>query len=139
MLGSDQSTIRSKFGQPTETYQLEGSRTRWIYSRQPLGHEVYAADFDADGKLVSVRQMLTEQEIERAAIGVWTKRDIQQNFGKPREPIQRFPRTNREVWSYRMYKDGRQPAHFLCYFDDSGILRETTIAVDKQGADSDPT
>jgi hypothetical protein len=49
MIGKPESAVRETFGTPTETYQLAGGTHRWIYSRQPMGHEVYAADFDASG------------------------------------------------------------------------------------------
>lgn len=136
MIGSQQSAVRDTFGQPTETFRLADGTTRWLWSRQPFGHEVYAADFDAGGKLVSYRQMLTETEIYKAQVGTWTKQDVQERFGLPREPIQHYPLMKREAWSWRMYKDGMQTAHFSCYFDDGGVLRQTMIIVDPLGGDS---
>jgi hypothetical protein len=135
MIGSPQSSVRDTFGAPTETYQLAGGTTRWIYSKQPLGYEVYAADFDPDGKLVNFRQMLTEKEIYEAKPGVWTKRDVAERFGLPREPVQYYPLMKREAWSYRLYAGGYQPAHFSAYFDDQGVLDRTMIIVDPLGGD----
>jgi hypothetical protein len=135
LIGSDEGVVRSTFGTPTEVYQLAGGTRRWIYSRQPLGHEVYAADFDAAGKLSNYRQMLTENEIYQAKVGAWTKRDIEERFGKPKEPVQYYALMKREAWSYRMYKDGYQTAHFSCYFDDQGVLQQTMIIVDPLGGD----
>ena len=70
MIGSPQAAVRDTFGAPTETYQLASGTQRWIYSKQPYGYDVYAADFDAGGKLTSFRQMLTESEIYTARPGV---------------------------------------------------------------------
>lgn len=136
LIGSNQGVVRSTFGEPTDTFQFPNGTSRWLYSGQPLGHTVYAADFDASGKLVSYRQMLTEAEIYHAQTGVWTKRDVLERFGKPREPVQYYPMMKREAWSYRMYKDGYQTAHFSCYFDDNGVLQQTMIIVDPLGGDS---
>ncbi|AOZ03600.1 hypothetical protein BKK81_31750 [Cupriavidus sp. USMAHM13] len=136
MIGSPQSSVRDTFGAPTETYQLADGKTRWIYSKQPLGYEVYAADFDAAGRLAGFRQMLTEQEIYQARPGLWTKHDVAERFGMPREPIQYYPLMKREAWSYRMYVSGYQPAHFSAYFDDRGMLDRTMIIVDAIGGDS---
>ncbi len=133
LIGSPESSVRDTFGAPSERYRLANGATRWIYSRQPLGFYVYAADFDAGGKLTGFRQMLTENEIYKAQVGVWTKRDIEERFGKPRDPIQYYPLMKREAWSYRLYKDGYLPAHFSCYFDDSGVLQQTMIIVDPLG------
>ncbi len=135
MIGSPESAVRETFGAPTETYQLAGGTTRWIYSKQPLGYDVYAADFDSAGKLRDFRQMLTENEIYKAQVNVWTKRDVMEHWGKPREPVQYYPMMKREAWSYRLYKDAYQPAHFSAYFDDGGVLRQTMIIVDPLGGD----
>lgn len=135
LIGSPESAVRDTFGAPTETYQLPGGTTRWIYSKQPLGYDVYAADFDTGGKLRNFRQMLTEKEIYQAQVGVWTKRDVMERWGKPREPIQYYPLMKREAWSYRLYKDAYQSAHFSAYFDDGGVLRQTMIIVDPLGGD----
>ncbi|WER47956.1 hypothetical protein CupriaWKF_24370 [Cupriavidus sp. WKF15] len=135
MAGSPESSVRATFGEPTEVYKLADGTTRWIYSHQPLGYEVYAADFDVNGKLVNFRQMLTEQTIYEARPGVWTKRDVAERFGLPREPVQYYPLMKREAWSYRLYASGYQPAHFSVYFDDQGVLDRTMIIVDSYGGD----
>ena len=135
MIGQPESAVRETFGAPTETYQLANGTHRWIYSKQPMGHEVYAADFDANGKLTNYRQMLTEKEIYEARTGVWTKRDVLERFGSPKEPTQYYPLMKREAWSYRMYVLGYQQAHFNALFDDNGVLDRTMIVVDPLGGD----
>ncbi|WER50189.1 hypothetical protein CupriaWKF_18120 [Cupriavidus sp. WKF15] len=135
LIGSDQGAVRSTFGEPTDTFSFPNGTSRWLYSGQPLGHTVYAADFDATGKLVGYRQMLTEAEIYQAQVGVWTKQDVIERFGKPREPTQYYPLMKREAWTYRMYKDGYQTAHFSCYFDENGVLQQSMIIVDPLGGD----
>ncbi len=135
MIGSPESVVRGTFGAPTETYQLAGGTSRWIYSKQPLGFDVYAADFDAAGNLVRFRQMLTEKEIYEARPGIWTKHDVAERFGLPREPVQYYPLMKREAWSYRLYVGAYQPAHFSAYFDDRGVLDRTMIIVDPLGGD----
>ncbi len=139
MIGSPQSTVRATFGEPTETYQLPSGTSRWIYSYQPMGFMVYAADFDATGRLTNFRQMLTAKEIGEAQYGVWTKRDVVERFGTPREPVQYYALMKREAWSYRMYVDGYIPGHFSAYFDDQGILHQTMITVDPMGGDRNST
>jgi hypothetical protein len=136
MIGSPQAAVRDTFGTPTETYQLDGGTSRWIYSKQPLGYDVYAADFDAAGNLSNFRQMLTEKEIYEARPGVWTKRDVAERWGMPKEPVQFYPLMKREAWSYKMYIGAYQPAHFSAYFDEKGVLDRTMIILDAIGGDS---
>ncbi|MDF3835762.1 hypothetical protein P3W85_22835 [Cupriavidus basilensis] len=136
LIGAPQSTVRSTFGQPTGVYQLADGATRWLYSKQPMGYQVYAADFDASGNLSGFRQMLTNAEIYQAKVDSWTKRDVEEHFGKPREPVQFFALMKREVWSYRFRQDGMLPSLFHCYFDGDGVLRQVQITLDPLGGDS---
>ncbi|MGO4329906.1 hypothetical protein AB4Z48_13645 [Cupriavidus sp. 2TAF22] len=136
MIGAPEDAVRGTFGTPTDVYRLADGTTRWIYSRQPLGYQAYAADFDAGGKLTDFRQMLTNTEIYKAKVDTWTKRDVEEHFGKPRMPLQYFPLMKREVWSYRFRQDGMLASLFSCYFDSQGVLRQVQITVDPLGGDS---
>jgi hypothetical protein len=91
LIGAPEGTVHATFGEPTDVYRLSDGTVRWIYSRQPLGQQSYAADFDANGRLVAFRQMLQTQELYKAQVGTWTKQDVAEHFGLPREPIQYFP------------------------------------------------
>ncbi|WP_454727148.1 MULTISPECIES: hypothetical protein [Cupriavidus] len=136
MIGAPEDAVKTTFGNPTDVYRLADGTTRWIYSRQPLGYQAYAADFDAAGKLTGFRQMLTNAEIYKAQVDVWTQRDVEEHFGKPREPVQYFPLMRRQVWSYRFRQDGMLSSLFNCYFDDQGVLRQVQITLDPLGGDS---
>jgi len=135
LIGSPQAAVRDTFGQPTDTFQKPDGTQRWVYSKQPYGYDVYVADFDASGKLTGFRQTLTETEIYTARPGVWTKQDVLERWGKPKEPIQYYSLMKREAWSYRMYLPGYVPAHFSAYFDDNGVLDRTMIIQDSRGGD----
>lgn len=130
LVGAPESAVRARFGQPTDIFKLSDGRIRWIYSKQPLGRQSYAADFDTAGNLISFRQMLTTPELYKAQIGTWTKRDVAENFGLPREPTSYFPLMRREVWSYRFLHEDNWPSMFNFYFDDGGVLRQTQITPD---------
>lgn len=135
MMGSPQDSVRQAFGEPTDTFQRADGTQRWIYSKQPYGYEIYAADFDAGGRLSGFRQMLTEKEVYTARPGTWTKQDVLERWGRPREPIQYYALMKREAWSYRMYLPGYVPAHFSAYFDDAGVLDRTMIIMDSRGGE----
>lgn len=130
LLGSTEARVRATFGEPTDIYRLEDGTIRWIYSKQPLGQQSYAADFDSRGNLSSFRQMLTTPELYRAQVGVWTKRDVAERFGPPREPTLYFPRMQQEVWSYRFLHEDNWPSLFNFYFDNAGVLRRTQVSPD---------
>ena len=90
---------------------------------QPMGEYTTAADIDASGKIVNVRQVLQVNEFYRAEIGKWTRNDVLINFGRPEETSY-FPLMKREVWSYRYMEDGVWYMLFHFYFDDNGVVRQ---------------
>ena len=98
--GADSSTITAKLGPPREVYDLPNGGRRLMWPTQPLGEVTTAADIDASGKIVSVRQVLDENEFYKAQIGTWTRKDVLINFGRPVETSY-FPLMKREVWTYR--------------------------------------
>ncbi|OLL27728.1 hypothetical protein BTH42_31455 [Burkholderia sp. SRS-W-2-2016] len=122
--GQDQSTIIARMGQPREVYDLPGGGRRLMWPTQPMGTTTVAADIDASGKIVNVRQVLQLSEFNRAEIGKWTRDDVLINFGRPVETVF-FRRSQREVWSYRYIENNITPLLFNFSFDTNGVLRET--------------
>jgi hypothetical protein len=122
--GADESTIISRLGPPREVYDLPDGGKRLMWPTQPMGEVTTAADIDASGKIVNVRQVLQPNEFYRAQIGHWTKKDVLVNFGRPVETSY-FPLMKREVWTYRYLEDNVWYLMYNFYFDDQGILRLT--------------
>jgi hypothetical protein len=122
--GADVSALIARLGPPRETYQLPDGGKRLMWPTQPMGYTTTAADIDANGLVVSVRQVLQDTEFARARIGEWTRNDVLINFGRPVE-TSRFPRMQREVWSYRYMENNIDYMMFHFSFDDQGVLRQT--------------
>jgi hypothetical protein len=122
--GADQSTIVARLGPPREVYDLPNGGKRLMWPTQPMGETTTAADIDASGKIVNVRQVLQPNEFYRAEIGKWTRDDVLVNFGRPVE-TNYFPLMKREVWTYRYQEDNVWYMMYSFYFDDQGILRLT--------------
>jgi hypothetical protein len=122
--GADESTIIARLGPPRESYDLPNGGKRLMWPTQPMGETTTAADIDAAGKIVDVRQVLQVNEFYRAEIGKWTKSDVLVNFGRPVETAY-FPLMKREVWTYRYEEDNVWYMMYSFYFDQQGILRLT--------------
>jgi uncharacterized protein with LGFP repeats len=122
--GEDSSALIARLGPPRETYDLQNGGKRLMWPTQPMGSTTTAADVDASGKVVSVRQMLQETEFYRAEVGKWTRNDVLVNFGKPFETAY-FKRTDRQVWSYRYMENNIDHLIYNFSFDNQGVLRET--------------
>lgn len=63
--GADASAITTRLGPPREVYDLPNGGKRLMWPTQPLGEFTTAADIDASGKIVSVRQVLTKTSSTR--------------------------------------------------------------------------
>jgi hypothetical protein len=122
--GQDQAAIIARMGPPREVYDLPGGGRRLMWPTQPMGSTTVAADIDASGKIVSVRQVLQLSEFNRAEIGKWTRDDVLTHFGRPVQ-TQFFRLSQREVWSYRYTENNIHPMLFNFAFDTNGVLRET--------------
>jgi len=129
LVGQPASAVEARFGKPSEQYPRANGGTRWLYPTQPYGQFTYAADFDASGKLVSFRQILTTMEFAQIRVGTATQKDVLQTFGKPEETAY-FPLMQRLVWSYRFRHESVWPSLMNFYFDDHGIVRLTQVSPD---------
>lgn len=129
LVGQPASAVEARFGTPPERYPHAGGGTRWLYPTQPYGQFTYAADFDASGKLVSFRQILTTMDFAQVRVGTATQNDVLQTFGKPEETAY-FPLMDRQVWSYRFKHEGVWPSLMHFYFDRDGIVRLTQVSPD---------
>lgn len=122
--GDDAQSVIARFGPPHETYDLPNGGKRLMWPTQPMGETTTAADIDANGKVVNLRQVLQVNEFYRAQIGTWTRKDVLVNFGRPVETSY-FPLMKRNVWTYRYEEDNVWYFLYSFYFDDDGILRLT--------------
>ena len=122
--GDDAQSVIARFGAPREVYNLPDGGKRLMWPTQPLGETTVAADIDASGKVVNVRQVLDANEFYRAQIGKWTRTDVLVNFGRPVETAY-FPLMRKQVWTYRYMEDNVWYMLYSFYFDDEGILRMT--------------
>jgi hypothetical protein len=122
--GTDQSALVARLGPPKETYDLPNGGKRLMWPTQPMGSTTTAADIDASGKVLAVRQVLQDNEFYRAEVGKWTRNDVLVNFGRPFETSY-FKRVQREVWSYRYMENNIDHLIYNFYFDDQGVLRQT--------------
>lgn len=122
--GDDGQSVIARFGPPREVYNLPDGGKRLMWPTQPMGETTVAADLDAQGRVVNVRQVLQPNEFYRAEIGKWTRADVLVNFGRPVETSY-FPLMKRDVWTYRYLEAGVWYMMYSFYFDKDGILRLT--------------
>ena len=134
MAGSSRSDVLRAWGNPTGRFTLpDGERMQ--YSRQPYGQEVINFDLDAQGKVVAVKQAMSEPQFALVQLDVWRAADVERAFGKP-PMVRQVYSFKGDVWSYRYdyYGINKQ---FHVFIDPEGVVRRTQSTEDIQRVERD--
>jgi hypothetical protein len=111
---STETDVRKQFGEPvTVTVNADGSKLM-EYPRQPEGQTNYFITIGADGKMSSLRQVLTRSTLGRPA----AQTRVQNEAG--------------DTWSWR-FADGQTAKVFNVRFDAQGIVIATNTGDDPRG------
>jgi hypothetical protein len=89
---------RVLFG-PTGQYPLPGGGMRLEFAQGSFGRQTYMLDFDANGRLVSSRQVLAEASFATIAPGL-SSADVLMRIGHPAQVFP-VPWQKLQVWNYR--------------------------------------
>ena len=127
--GATLDEARAKLGRPTATVALPGGGTRLQYSNQPFDQSVWNADFDAQGRLARVDQMMTDEAFARVRSGKDTRNEVLRDFGQPAETFQ-YKLRDESAWMYRYYTFGGFKAAMFIYFDPAGVVKRTEPGLD---------
>lgn len=97
--GTPIADARNRLAAPVAEYPLPAGGTRLEFPQGIHGREKHMLDFDASGRLVATRQVLTESNLARMVPG--TSRDeVRLQVGRPAD-ISYVPRQKLQVWNYR--------------------------------------
>lgn len=119
--------VRKQFGDPvTITTAADGSRTL-DYPRQPEGWTNYVITIGPDGKMSSLRQLLTADNFARVQPGL-SQLEVRQLLGRPAR-MQRLELKRQDVWEWR-FKPVNESRLFRVTFDSEGRVLETATAED---------
>ena len=97
--GTPIAEARQSFGGPSGEYALAGGGTRLEFRQGSFGRETYMLDFDASGRLVASRQVLTPQTFATIQPGM-TQDDVLARIGRPAFVVP-VGWQQSQVWSYR--------------------------------------
>jgi outer membrane protein assembly factor BamE (lipoprotein component of BamABCDE complex) len=128
---STETQVRQQFGEPVTVVTLaDGSRV-FEYPRQPEGWTNYFITLGPDGKMSSLRQVLTEANFAKVSTGM-AQHEVRAILGRPAR-VQRFDLKHEEVWDWR-FRVGQDARVFSATFDRDGRVTTTAIADDVRGA-----
>lgn len=125
-VGTAQEDVLKQMGRPTDTVALApgvAAVTRLQYSRQPSGQSVVMVDLDASGRVVSVREVLTLDELTKIEVGKWSRADVEREFGRPAR-ISHFMSWKGDVMTYRWRNDTGQNMFYWVYLDEKQIAQQ---------------
>ena len=124
---STEEQVRKQFGAPAAVRpQADGSKLL-EYPRQPEGHTNYEIVIGADGRMSSLRQLLTPANFAKVTPGI-EKTQVMALLGRTAR-TQFYELKGEEVWDWR-FMDGQQPKLFSVTFDRQGRVTATGISDD---------
>jgi hypothetical protein len=117
--------VERTLGRPTARYAGQPAE-RIEYARGPFGRHTYMLDFNADGKLVSWEQVLTESRFDQLRVGM-SRDELLASVGRPSE-VGKLPWQRLVLWSYRYETPFCR--WFQVTLDQSGRVVETGYGPD---------
>lgn len=114
--------VRNVLGEPTLVRKAPGGGETLWYSRQPYGRENLAARIDSAGKLGALQNRLTAEQIATLRVNQSTADDVLDAIGPP-FGVMRFPRTQRETWTYHVRRFPRTYSLHVTLSHDT-VVRE---------------
>jgi outer membrane protein assembly factor BamE (lipoprotein component of BamABCDE complex) len=127
--GDTQDAVRSAAGRPTAVVALPDGGVRWQYSGQPYDQSVWNINMNAQGRVVSVEQMMSDEAFARIRSGKDTRADVLREFGQPAETFS-FPMMDETAFMYRYFIHGGFYAAMFVYFDPQGVVKRTETGMD---------
>ena len=126
--GTARDAVIARMGPPQRVFKLPTGE-RLEYSQQPWGQQAYMVDLDNSGRLVQVRQVLTEQNFYRIVPGQWTRDDIEREFGRPAK-IDGVSSWAGPVWTYRWRDRVNTDMFYWVYLDGGNIVQRAHPGID---------
>ncbi len=122
---STEADVRRQFGEPTQiTEKADGSKVL-EYPRQPEGASNYVIVIGADGKMSSLRQLLTPNNFAQVQAGM-SQDEVRRMLGKPAKTLKYAMKPDEDVWEWR-FREGQKRMVFEATFDrDARVLKTAT-------------
>ena len=123
--------LQAAMGTPADKRVHSDGETLYYYPLQPHGLAMYVARVGKDGRVVSVEQRLTDENVARLEKGKTRADDVRDLLGPPWK-VWPYPRMQREIWEYRMAagNSGNVPQGLYVQFSPDQLVREVYVLND---------
>lgn len=122
--------VRKQFGEPTQIVEHADGSKLLEYPRQPEGWTNYAIEIGADGKMSSLRQLLTPANFAKVEPGM-SQMAVRKLLGIPAKKITYPPKPDEEVWTWH-FQQGQDKKDFDVVFNKLGQVQNTAISDDQR-------
>src|SRR3989442_14686 len=119
--------VEKIMGAPAEKRQV-GNETWHYYPRQPFGRKTFVARIAPDGKLVTIEQRLTDENVARIIPNTTRAEQVRDLLGPPWQ-AGRYANLDRNVWTWHMrhFGDPGIPVQLNVQMSPDGVVREVFI------------
>ena len=125
--GTSADEVQRLLGAPTGRYALAGGAQRLEYARGPFGKQTWMLDVDAEGRLTSTTQVLTEKQFNAIRAGA-TADEVLRTIGRPSNVGYVGWHKTQTVWSYRYESPFCQ--WFQVGLSEAGVVEDTGYGPD---------
>jgi len=125
--GASADEIRQSLGEPTGRYPLAGGAQRLARPCGPFGKQTWMLDVDAEGRLTSATQVLTETQFNAIRAGA-TADEVLRTIGRPSNVGYVGWHKTQTVWSYRYASPFCQ--WFQVGLSEAGVVEDTGYGPD---------
>ena len=118
---STEADVVARFGQPENVWDAPEGRV-FEYNRQPQGQKNYMITIGPDGKMRSLRQLLTPENFAKVRPGM-AMEDLRKMLGKPAK-VTRYALKRETEWEWRWVQPPNASMVFTAVLnDDQRVLR----------------
>ena len=123
--GTPAQQVQARMGAPADVRKAPDGSEVWEYPMGPLGLETYMVSFGPDQSVREVRQVLTDENIDKLKPGM-PREEVRRMLGKPASVVYTDTR-NEEVWYWRYRSWGVRRMELYAQFDrQTGALKVVT-------------
>lgn len=118
--------VRRVMGEPAMRWREDNGGERLAFPRGPAGYHTFMVLTDANGRLVSLGNVLESKHFAKLRAGM-SQDDVLRTLGpsQPQWTIY-FKARDELVWEWRFCSEQAEPARFYALFDQTkGVLRTT--------------
>ncbi len=126
--------VRARFGQPEAIWEAAGGGHVLEYNRNPAGHTNYMITIAPDGRMVSLRQVLTPENFARIQPGM-TMEQVRRMLGKPAKQMP-FPLKRETAWDWRYMQAPNTSMVFTVWFNEDWRVTRTSTSPDPEAPEN---